>query len=119
MLGVELKPQAVTDTNTKSNLGLRVPEHAKNGEKKRRGKGTDIFPGFLLALLKTANVHTLIMLTDLLAKRKDRHLPAEHPQHQVENKEGAKQDKADKVDPGPFVPNGIIYLARREADEAS
>lgn len=44
------------------------------------------------------------------------HLPAEHPQHQVENEEGAEQDKADKIDPGPFVANGIVNLARREAE---
>lgn len=47
------------------------------------------------------------------------HLPAEHPQHQVKNEEGAEQDKADEVDPGPFIPHGIIYLVRRAAYEAS
>lgn len=53
----------------------------------------------------------------MLAERLGWHLPTEHPQHQVEHEEGAKQDKADKVDPGPFIPHGIIYLARRDAGE--
>lgn len=69
--------------------------------------------------LKPAHVHTRIALTGLQAKSEDRqHLPTEHAQHQVEDEEGAEQDKADEVDPGPLVPNGIVHLARRAADGA-
>lgn len=72
VLGVEVKPQTVMNTNTKSNSRLRVSKHAKKGERTRRGKGTETYPGFPIVWLKQANIHTLITVTYLLAKRKDR-----------------------------------------------
>lgn len=38
------------------------------------------------------------------------HSPTENAQHQVEDKEGAKDDKTDKVDPGQLVTHGILHL---------
>lgn len=64
-------PQAVTDTNLKSNLRLQV-FFAKIRERSGRGGGTEPFPGFLLVQLKAAHVHTLIALTGLQPKSEDR-----------------------------------------------
>lgn len=46
------------------------------------------------------------------------HLPAQHTQNQVENKEGSKDDQADKVDPRQLKAHRIIHLKRNtEQDE--
>lgn len=41
-----------------------------------------------------------------------RDLPAQHTQHQVENKEGAKDDQANKVDPGQLEAHCVVHLHR-------
>jgi len=40
------------------------------------------------------------------------HSPAQHTQHKVENKEGSKDDQANKVNPRQLKPNSIIHLQR-------
>lgn len=46
------------------------------------------------------------------------HLPTQYTQNQVENKEGPKDDQADKVDPGQLEAHRIIHLKRNtEQDE--
>lgn len=37
-------------------------------------------------------------------------LPTEHTQNQIEHEEGTDQNEGNKVEPGPFVSYGIIYL---------
>lgn len=37
-------------------------------------------------------------------------LPAEHAEHQIQHEEGTQQNEGNKVDPGPFVPHGIVNL---------
>lgn len=43
------------------------------------------------------------------------HLPAQHTQNQVENKEGSEDDQADKVDPRQLEAHRIIHLKRNRA----
>lgn len=40
--------------------------------------------------------------------------PAQHTQHQVENKERSKDDQADKVDPGQLKAHRIVHLRRQQ-----
>lgn len=39
-------------------------------------------------------------------------LPAQDTQHQVEDEERAQQNEGDKIDPGPFIPDGIVDLVQ-------
>lgn len=43
---------------------------------------------------------------------KTAHLPTQNTQNQVENKEGSKDDQADKVDPWQLKAHRIIHLKR-------
>lgn len=43
---------------------------------------------------------------------KTEHLPTQYTQNQVENKEGSKDDQANKVDPRQLKAHRIIHLKR-------
>lgn len=43
-----------------------------------------------------------------------KHLPTQHTQNQVENKEGSKDDQANKVDPRQLKAHRIIHLNRNK-----
>lgn len=46
-------------------------------------------------------------------------LPAQHPQNQVQHKEGSNDDQGDKIDPGPPVTHCIIHLGDGSVDKNS
>lgn len=57
-----------------------------------------------------STVEEVISLHLTLQHSSTQHLPAQHAQHQVENKEGSKDHQADKVDPRQLKAHRIIHL---------